>query len=182
VLTFRETVIPGVVIVETEPALDERGSFARTYSLDEFAEHDIDFVPIQISRSSNTHAGTLRGLHFQAPPHEEAKLVVCTHGSAFDVAVDLRDKSPTYSRWTAVELSGENRRSVYIPPGCAHGFQTLEDDTQLLYLISERYEPGGQRGVRWDDPAIGIEWPDVAERLISPRDRQLPLLEDTGGE
>jgi dTDP-4-dehydrorhamnose 3,5-epimerase len=182
VLTFRDTEIPGVVVVETEPALDERGSFARTYCLDEFAEQGIDFVPIQISRSSNSRAGTLRGLHFQAPPQEEAKLVACTHGTAFDVAVDLRDESPTYGRWAAVELSGENGRSVYIPPGCAHGFQTLEDDTHLLYLISERYEPGLQRGVRWDDPAIAIEWPNVAERLISQRDRQLPLLEHTGAE
>jgi dTDP-4-dehydrorhamnose 3,5-epimerase len=174
-LSFRETEIPGVVVVETEPAIDDRGSFARTYCVDEFAEHRIDFVPVQISRSWNRVAGTLRGLHFQLPPREEAKLVCCTRGSAFDVAVDLRDDSPTYGRWTGVELSGENCRSIYIPPGCAHGFQTFEDDTELLYLTSERYKPTLQRGARWDDPTLEIEWP-LEPSVISERDRSFPDL------
>jgi dTDP-4-dehydrorhamnose 3,5-epimerase len=176
VLDFRKTEIPGVVVVETEAALDDRGSFARTYCVDEFAAHDIDFVPVQISTSSNRRAGTLRGIHFQAQPRAEAKLVSCTHGSAFDVAVDLREGSPTYGRWTAVELSAESRRSIYIPPGCGHGFQTLEDDTELLYLISETYDASLQRGVRWDDPTLAIEWPEAPHRIISGRDEQLPLL------
>ena len=179
-LEFRETEIPGVVVVETEPALDDRGSFARTYCVDEFAAHGIDFVPVQISMSSNRRAGTLRGLHLQAPPQEEAKLVSCTRGSAFDVAVDLRDGSPTYGHWTAVELSAESRRGIYIPPGCGHGFQTLEDDTELLYLISETYDPSLQRGVRWDDPTLAIDWPAADERILSERDAALPTLEALG--
>ena len=174
-LSFCKTDIPGVVVVETQPDIDERGSFARTYSADEFAENRIDFVPVQISRSSNRVAGTLRGLHFQVPPRREAKLVSCTRGSAFDVAVDLRDDSPTYRRWTGVKLSGQNSLSLYIPPGCAHGFETLEDDTELLYLISDRYEPTLQRGVRWDDPALEIEWP-LEPSVISERDRTFPDL------
>jgi dTDP-4-dehydrorhamnose 3,5-epimerase len=175
-LGFRETEIPGVLVVETEPAYDERGSFARTYCADEFAARGIDFTPVQISTSANRRAGTLRGLHLQADPRPEAKLVSCIRGSAFDVAVDLRNGSPTYGRWTAAELSAENRRSIYIPAGCAHGFQTLEDETDLLYLISERYDASLQRGVRWDDPTIGVEWPAATARVISERDEQLPLL------
>jgi dTDP-4-dehydrorhamnose 3,5-epimerase len=176
VLTFHETELAGVVVVEADPAVDERGTFARTYCRDEFAAQGIDFVPVQISRSTNRRAGTLRGLHFQAPPRPEAKLVACTRGAAFDVAVDLRDGSPTYGRWTAVELRGETARSLFVPAGCAHGFQTLEDGTELMYLISEAYDPDLQRGIRWDDPAIGITWPTAEERVISPRDEQLPLL------
>jgi dTDP-4-dehydrorhamnose 3,5-epimerase len=176
VLSFRETEVRDVVVVEAEPARDERGSFARTYCRDEFAGHGIDFVPVQISRSTNRRKGTLRGLHFQAPPQEEAKLVSCTRGAAFDVAVDLRAGSPTYGRWTGIELTEEGR-SVYIPPGCAHGFQTLEDDTELLYLISVPYEPSLQRGIRWDDPRLAIDWPDPELRVLSPRDEQLPYLD-----
>jgi dTDP-4-dehydrorhamnose 3,5-epimerase len=181
-LNFRETEIHGVVVVECEPATDERGSFSRTYSRDEFAAYGIDFSPVQISRSTNPRRGTMRGLHFQAPPRPEAKLVTCTRGSAFDVAVDLREGSPTYGRWTAVELLGETGPGVYIPAGCAHGFQTLEDDTELLYLISEAYEPGLQRGIRWDDPTLAIEWPAVEDVTISERDARLPTLdEDVSG-
>jgi dTDP-4-dehydrorhamnose 3,5-epimerase len=173
VLGFSETEIPDIVVVETRPSIDERGSFARTYCLDEFAQYGIDFVPVQISLSSNLHAGTLRGLHFQAPPQEEAKLVSCTRGSVFDVAVDLRDGSQTYRRWVAAQLTAENRRSLYIPAGCAHGFQTLEDETEVLYLISKRYDSSLQRGVRWDDPALEIAWP-AEPTLISERDRSFP--------
>ena len=170
-LQFRETEIPGVVVVETEAALDDRGAFARMYCADEFAAHGIYFVPVQISTSANRRNGTLRGLHLQAEPRPEVKLVSCTRGSAFDVAVDLRDGSPTYGRWTAVELTAENRRSIYIPAGCAHGFQTLEDDTEILYLISETYDARLQRGVRWDDPGLEIEWPQEP-KVMSDRDRE----------
>lgn len=173
VLTFAETEIPGVVVVEPEPALDERGSFTRLYYREEFAEYGIDFVPVQVSASSNTRRGTLRGLHFQAPPLPEAKLVSCIRGSAFDVAVDLRTDSPAYGRWAGVELSAASRRAVYLPPGCAHGFETLEDETELLYLISELYEPSLQRGIRWDDPALEIELP-AEPIVISERDRSFP--------
>ena len=160
-------------IVEPERHVDERGLFARTYCKREFAAHGIDFVPTQVSASSNTRRGTLRGLHFQAEPLPEAKVVTCTRGSAFDVAVDLRPDSPTYGRWTGVELTSANRNAVFVPAGCAHGFQTLEDDTELLYLISEFYEPSLQRGVRWDDPALEIDWP-LTPTVISERDRCFP--------
>jgi len=143
------------------------------YDRREFAEHRVDFDPVQISLSANTQRGTLRGLHLQAEPHAEGKVVCCTRGSAFDVAVDLRTGSPTYGRWESVELSRENGRAVYVPPGCAHGFQTLEDDTELLYLISDFYDPDLQRGVRWDDPALGIEWPEEPT-VMSERDRAFP--------
>jgi len=160
-------------IVDPERHVDERGSFARKYCRREFAEHGIDFVPVQISASSNTRRGTLRGLHFQTEPLTEAKIVTCVRGSAFDLAVDLRPDSPSYGRSAGVELSRENARAVYVPPGCAHGFQTLEDDTELLYLISEFYDPSLQRGVRWDDPALEIGWP-LTPTVISERDRTFP--------
>jgi dTDP-4-dehydrorhamnose 3,5-epimerase len=181
VLTFHETEIPGVLIVESEAAVDERGSFSRTYCRDEFAAQGIDFVPVQISRSTNQRTGTLRGLHFQASPRPEAKLVSCIRGSAYDVAVDLRASSPTHGRWIAIELRGERALSLYIPPGCAHGFQTLEDDTELIYLISELYEPSLQRGIRWDDPYLAIQWPAAKERIVSERDRKLPTFAEAAG-
>jgi dTDP-4-dehydrorhamnose 3,5-epimerase len=139
----------------------------------DFAEHGIDFTPVQVSVSSNRRRGTLRGLHFQADPSPEAKVVTCTRGSAFDVAVDLRADSPTYGRWAAVELTHENGRAIYVPPGCAHGFQTLADDTEVLYLISAFYDPSLQRGLRWDDPALDIEWPENPT-VLSERDRSFP--------
>lgn len=169
-ITLTECSLQGVYVVEPDRRVDERGSFARMYCRREFAEHGVDFAPVQISVSSNPRRGTVRGLHFQAPPRPEAKVVFCTRGSAFDVAVDLRAGSPTYGRWTGVELTSENRRGVHVPPGCAHGFQTLEDDTELLYLISEFYEPDLQRGVRWDDPELDIEWPEKPT-VMSERDR-----------
>ena len=175
VLRFLETGIAGVIVVEPEPTFDVRGSFARTYCRREFAEHGIEFAPDQISTSVNLRAGTLRGLHIQRPPQEEAKLVSCTRGSAFDVAVDLRTESPTYARWTSVELTAESRRGIYIPPGCAHGFQTLEDDSELLYLIAGFYEPSLQRGVRWDDPQLAISWPREPV-AVSDGDANLPDL------
>jgi dTDP-4-dehydrorhamnose 3,5-epimerase len=175
VLTFHETEISGVFLVETDPAVDERGEFVRRYCREEFAEHGLDFSPVQVSTSSNRRRGTLRGLHFQAPPKPEAKLVCCLRGAVFDVAVDLRSSSPSHGRWTAVELTAANGRGLYIPPGCAHGFQTLEDDTEVLYLITQPYESSLQRGVRWDDPTLGIEWPEEPT-AISERDRSFPDL------
>lgn len=163
----------GVYEVEFARHDDKRGSFRRTYCQREYAAHGIEFVPVQVSVSSNTHRGTTRGLHFQAPPAPEAKVVTCIKGSVFDVAVDLRADSQTYGRWTSVELSRENCRAVYVPPGCAHGFQTLEDDTELLYLISEFYDPSLQSGLRWNDPGLEIEWPSKPT-VISERDRGFP--------
>jgi dTDP-4-dehydrorhamnose 3,5-epimerase len=170
VLSFRDTEIAGVVIVETELVEDERGSFTRAYCQREFDDHGIRFAPTQVSLSTNTRRGTLRGLHYQGDPRAEAKLIRCVAGAAFDVAVDLRRDSPTYTRWASVVLSKANGRAVFIPEGCAHGFQALEDETALIYLISEFYDPDLQRGVRWDDPAIAVDWP-LAVTAISDRDR-----------
>ncbi len=165
------TALEGVLLVEQERLADERGFFARTY--------DAELLPpiVQMSTSFNARAGTLRGLHFQRDPHGESKLVRCTRGAIFDVIVDLRPDSPTYRRWIGVELTAENRRMLYVPEGFAHGFQTLEDDTETFYQVSEFYAPGAERGLRWDDPAIGIEWPDAEGRLISGKDRSWPDYE-----
>lgn len=166
----------GAFVVEVEPHVDERGLFARTWSANEFAERGLVDVWVQSSTSHNRLAGTLRGLHFQADPHPEVKLVRCTRGAAFDVIVDLRPGSPTYRRWVGLELTENNRRSVYVPAGFAHGFQTLADDTELCYQTSARYEAELARGVRWDDPTLAVQWPSCERRLISDRDRALPTL------
>jgi dTDP-4-dehydrorhamnose 3,5-epimerase len=173
---FLPTELPGVFVIEVEPRADERGLFARTYCREEFAAHGLCTDWVQCNVSFNARAGTLRGLHWQAAPHEEVKLVRCTSGAAFDVVVDLRPGSPTYRNWVAVELTGANRRAVYIPGGYAHGFQTLVDGTELFYQMSALYVPESARGARWDDPALAIAWPPCAARVISPRDLALPDL------
>lgn len=158
-MRFTATPLSGAYVVEQAPNLDERGSFARVYSKEEFEDHGLACEFVQTSVSHNAVAGTLRGLHFQAPPHEEDKLVTCVRGSLFDVLLDLRRDSPTFRSWFGVELSAGNGRSVFVPAGLAHGFQTLRDETTVLYNISAYYRPEAARGVRWDDPAFGIEWP-----------------------
>jgi dTDP-4-dehydrorhamnose 3,5-epimerase len=174
-MRFSETPVAGTWVMELEPDSDERGLFARTFDADVFAERGLRSTFTQCSMSVNTRAGTLRGLHYQAEPHGECKLVRCTAGAAFDVVVDLRPDSPTYRRWHGVELSRENRRSVYVPRGVAHGFQTLVDGSELLYLIDVPFAPESVRGVRWDDPAFGVVWPDPpGERVMSERDRAFP--------
>ena len=178
-MIFTETPLPGVVIVDIERLADERGFFARTYCAEEFAAHGLGPNLRQCSVSFNALAGTLRGLHFQAPPHEEHKLVRCTAGSLFDVIVDVRPHSPHYRRWTSVELSAESRRAVFIPPGFAHGFITLSDACEVYYMISVAHAPAHARGFRWNDPAFGIRWP-MAPRVISARDADYPLLESAG--
>lgn len=170
-MIFRETPIAGAVLIELEPLVDERGSFARTFSRDDFAAQGLSVDVVQCNTSTNTRAGTLRGLHYQETPFEEAKLVRCVRGSIFDVVVDLRPDSPTYCAWYGVELSRSNDRMLFIAAGLAHGFQTLEDDTEVLYQMSAAYSAEHARGVRWDDPAFGIEWPDADVRTISARDR-----------
>ena len=176
-MRFEPTGIEGAWIVELEPVADERGWFARTFAAEEFAAHGLDPSVVHCNLSFNRHAGTLRGLHWQADPHGEAKLVRCARGSVFDVIVDLRPGTGSERRWTGVELSAANGRSVYVPVGVAHGFQTLEDDTELHYQMSHEYVPSHARGIRWDDPAIGIDWPPAERRLISERDRSLPTLD-----
>ena len=176
-MILRETPLAGAFVVEVEPFQDERGLFARTYDRDEFAERGLSTEIAQVSTSYNRRRGTLRGLHFQLPPHEEAKLVRVTGGAVYDVMVDLRPDSATHRRWFATELSRDNRRMVYIPEGFAHGFLTLEDDSEVHYQISHPFTPDAYAGVRYDDPAFGIEWPDVGELIVSDKDRSLPDFE-----
>jgi dTDP-4-dehydrorhamnose 3,5-epimerase len=170
---FREQPISGVFTVDPEPFVDERGSFARTYSQGEFAEHGLSFTVAETSVSFNTRCGTLRGMHLQVAPHAEAKLVRCVAGAVYDVVVDLRAGSPTQFRWIAVELAADRRTALYVPPGGAHGFMTLRDDCELEYLISTPYVPSAAAGLRWDDPAIGITWPSPPS-VISERDLSFP--------
>jgi dTDP-4-dehydrorhamnose 3,5-epimerase len=172
-MRFSATEIPGVVLVEAEPHADERGAFARLHCPEEFAAAGIPFAPAQTSLSRNPQAGTLRGLHHQLAPHAETKLVRVVRGRMFDVVADLRPASPAYRRWFGVELSAENQRALFIPQGVAHGFLTLEPDTDVLYQIAPAFRPGHEAGVRWDDPAFGIAWPAIPA-LISQRDATYP--------
>ena len=176
-MTFRPTAVEGAWIVKPERHADARGFFARTWCAGEFAHHGLEHRFVQASVSYNPRRGTLRGLHYQAAPHAEAKLVRCTRGAIHDVAVDLRPESPTFRRHTAVVLDADNRLALYIPEGCAHGFQTLVDDTEVLYQMSAFYAPEAARGVRWDDPAFAIPWP-AAERIIADRDQRYPDFVD----
>jgi dTDP-4-dehydrorhamnose 3,5-epimerase len=173
---FTESSVPGVFVVELEPQADERGFFARTFGRAEFAEHGLNLVIAQCGTSFNTRRGTLRGMHYQAHPYGESKLVRCTQGAIYDVAVDLRADSGAYCNWFGVELTADNHRMLYVPEGVAHGFQTLEDSSEVFYEISRPYTPDAARGVRWDDPAFGIRWPE-APRVISKRDRNHPHLQ-----
>lgn len=175
-MIFKETKLRGAYIIEPEPIEDERGSFARLWSAEEFASRGLNPKLVQCSSSFNKQRGTLRGMHYQIPPHEEVKLVRCTAGAILDVIVDLRADSPTRSKWIGVELTSRNRLMLYIPEGFAHGFQTLEDDTDVCYQMSEYYRPEFARGVRWDDPALGIKWP-LPISVISARDRTHPLVD-----
>ena len=175
-MKFAPTPIEGAFIVELEPLGDDRGFFARSFCQEDFRRQGIDALVAQCNISFNQHRGTLRGLHYQAKPHEEAKLVRCTQGAIWDVIVDLRENSPTRYRWFAVELTAANRRALYVPRGLAHGFQTLSDNSEVFYQMSEFYHPESARGVRWDDPVIGITWP-LDNPVLSPRDKSYPLLE-----
>jgi len=165
-----QTAVPAVWLIDLEPHKDERGFFSRTWCAEEAAAHGLNPACVQCSISFNKMRGTLRGMHWQAEPHAEAKWIRCTRGAVWDVALDLRSESPAYGKWTAVELSADNHRTIYIPEGVAHGFQTLEADTELFYQMSEIYVPELARGARWDDPAFGIKWP-VSNPVLSGRDR-----------
>ncbi len=174
-MRITELSLPGVYQVDIEPHADVRGFFARTFCAREFADRGLEPTTAQCSVSFSARRGTLRGMHFLAAPAGEAKLVRCTAGAIHDAIVDLRPSSTTYLRHLAVELSAENRVALYIPRGCAHGFQTLRDDTEVLYQMSEYHAPGHERGLRHDDPAIDIAWP-LPVSVISDRDRAWPLL------
>jgi dTDP-4-dehydrorhamnose 3,5-epimerase len=175
-MRFIDTTLEGAYTIEMQCVEDERGFFARSFCEEEFAAHGLPGTMSQGSVSFNRRRGTLRGMHFQAEPHAEEKLVRCTAGAAFDVIVDLRPGSRTHRGWFGVELTAENRTSMYVPKGFAHGFITLRDDTEILYMISVPYVADSGRGVRWNDPAIGVEWP-LEPTVISARDAAYPLLE-----
>ena len=172
-MRFLATPVTDAFVVEPEFIEDERGFFARSWCQREFAAHGLNPALVQCSISFNRQKGTLRGMHFQTRPHEEAKLVRVTRGAAYDVALDVRPDSPTLGRHVAVILTAENRRMLYIPEGCAHGYLTLEDATEVAYQMSAFFEPEAARGVRFDDPAFGIPWPDEV-RVIAERDRNYP--------
>ena len=175
-MIFRETGLTGAWLIEPERVSDERGYFARTWCVEEFNEFGINVDFVQCSTSFNESAGTRRGIHYQVDPHSEAKLIRCTRGRLYDVMVDLRPESNTYTEWRAFELSADNGRMVYLPQGFGHGFQTIENGTELAYHISEYYQPDLSHGIRWDDPTIGIDWPDCDNPIMSTRDKNLPAL------
>jgi dTDP-4-dehydrorhamnose 3,5-epimerase len=169
-MRFADTAITGVYLIEQERHADERGFFARTWCAQELRRRGLETRLAQCSVAFNHRRGTLRGLHYQVPPHVEVKIVRCTRGALYDVAVDLRPDSPSFRRWVGVELTPDNGRALYIPRGCAHGCQTLSDMTEVAYAISASYNPEAARGVRWNDPYFGVEWPLPVE-VIAPRDR-----------
>jgi dTDP-4-dehydrorhamnose 3,5-epimerase len=172
-MIFRELKLPGVFEVKIAPNHDERGFFARSWCRKEFENHGLNPNLVQCNISFNARQGTLRGMHYQADPFGEAKLVRCTAGAIYDVVVDVRPQSPTFKHWIAVVLRSESRDMLYIPQGIAHGFLTLADNTEIFYQMSEYYHPDFSRGVRWNDPAFGIEWPHNIT-VISERDRTYP--------
>ncbi len=172
-MKFQATKIAEVFEIHVEPRRDERGFFARTWCRKEFEEHGLESTLVQCDISFNARKGTLRGMHYQAAPFAESKLVRCTKGSIYDVVLDLRPQSSTFKEWIAVTLTAENRCMVYVPKGCAHGFLTLQEETEVFYQMSEVYNAESARGVRWNDPAFGIAWPEKVE-VTSERDRTYP--------
>ncbi len=177
-MRFQETPLEGVYTVDLDRIEDDRGFFARSFCDKEFAARGLNSHFVQCNVSYNRLAGTLRGMHFQAEPHGEAKLVRCTMGAIYDVIVDVRPESPTYRKWFGAEISAENRMALFIPHGFAHGFQTLVDNSEVLYQMSEFFHPDSARGIRWDDPVLAIRWP-LPTAIISAKDRAYPLLEKT---
>ena len=173
-MIFCETKLPGTFIIEVARLEDERGFFGRTFCRNEFAGRGLNPNVAQCNISFNRDAGTLRGMHYQSAPYAEDKLIRCTKGKLYDVIVDLRRESATFKQWIAVELTEENRLMLYVPKGCAHGFQTLVDNTEIFYQMSEFYHPASVCGVRWNDPAFGIRWPMMEQVIMSDRDRNWP--------
>jgi dTDP-4-dehydrorhamnose 3,5-epimerase len=175
-MQFSDTVVAGAMVIDPSPHIDDRGRFMRAWCSREFAEHGLEFLPVQANMGFSRQQGTVRGLHFQVAPALEAKLVRCTRGSMFDVVLDLRSESPSFGRWYGTVLSAENGRMLYVPEGCAHGYQTLEENTEMYYLTSAFYAPSAARGVRFDDPAFKIEWP-LAATVVSEQDHNWPLVQ-----
>jgi dTDP-4-dehydrorhamnose 3,5-epimerase len=174
-MRFTDVGIPGAKVIDPEPHNDARGRFLRAWCVREFADQGIDFAPLQANLGRSLAKGTIRGMHFQEAPASEAKLVRCTKGAIFDVVLDIRPDSPSFGRWHGVELTADNARMLYLPVGCAHGYQTLEPATELYYMTSALYAPGAARGVRFNDPAFGIEWP-LPAAAVSEQDRTWPLV------
>jgi len=175
-LKFTETQLKGAYIIEPELLRDERGFFARSWCQKEFTERGLNTNLVQCNISFNLKKGTLRGMHYQAKPYEEAKLVRCTMGAIYDVIIDIRPESPTFKQWVAVELTAENRKMLYIPEGMAHGFQTLVDNTEVFYQMSEFYQAESASGVRWNDPAFNVEWLIKQDLVISKKDQSYSFL------
>jgi dTDP-4-dehydrorhamnose 3,5-epimerase len=175
-MRFEETPLPGAFVIELDQLRDDRGWFARSFDREEFEQRGLEPTVVQCNISYNQWAGTLRGLHYQADPHGETKLVRVSRGAIYDVIADLRGDSAAYGAWFGVELSADSGRALYIPAGVAHGFQTLVDGTEVSYQMGCEYVPDAAMGVRWDDPALGIEWPPAEQRLVSERDRSYPAL------
>jgi dTDP-4-dehydrorhamnose 3,5-epimerase len=176
-MIFSDVGLPGAYVVEIQKHEDDRGFFARTWCAREFQEHGLIACTVQSNVSFNKNKGTLRGLHYQIPPSNEAKLVRVTNGAVFDVIVDLRPQSSAFLKHFAIELNAQNYKALYIPPGFAHGFQTLDDNTEVFYQMSDYYQPELARGVRWDDPAFEIQWPED-DRIILDRDANYPSLSE----
>lgn len=170
-MIFKETDLKGAYVVELETNVDERGYFARAWCKKEFSQLGLDTNIVQCNLSYNNKKGTLRGMHYQSEPYGETKFVRCVKGALYDVIIDIRKESKTYGKWIGVELSEKNGRALYIPAGFAHGFQTLEDDTLMIYQVSEFYTPGYEKGIRWDDSFFNIKWPQEEHRIISEKDR-----------
>lgn len=174
---FSELKIRGAWMIDPSPHVDDRGAFFRAWCIDEFAARGIDFTPLQANIGVNRRTGTVRGLHYQLAPHAETKLVRCVRGAVFDVLVDLRPESATFGQWFGTELSASNARMMVVPPGCAHGYQTLQDNSDVHYMTSAVYAPSAARGLRYDDPTVGIKWP-LPPTILSDQDKRWPSLQD----
>jgi dTDP-4-dehydrorhamnose 3,5-epimerase len=177
-MIFTKGPLEGAVVIDLEKREDDRGFFARAWCEREFADHELATRLVQCNLAFNEAEGTLRGMHYQVAPYGEVKLVRCTRGAIYDVIIDLRPDSPTFKQWMGVELTAENRRMLYVPEGFAHGYQTLVPETEVFYQVSEFYTPEAEGGVRWNDPAFAIEWPDTEVRTISEKDASWPDFRD----
>jgi dTDP-4-dehydrorhamnose 3,5-epimerase len=170
---FRELELPGAFAIDLEPRRDERGFFARAFCGNEFAQHGLETAVVQANLSQNVARGTLRGMHYQRAPYAEVKVVRCVSGAIYDVIIDIRPESPTYRKWLGVELTRDNRRALYVPEGFAHGYQALEDDSEVLYLVSQFYTPSHEAAIRWNDPQFSVRWP-LPDPILSPKDALHP--------
>jgi dTDP-4-dehydrorhamnose 3,5-epimerase len=174
-MIYTETAVAGAFIIDCSKLSDSRGFFSRSFCAEEFAQHGLESRFVQSNISLNHSKFTVRGMHMQADPFGEVKLVRCTRGAVFDALIDLRPDSPTFGKWAGAELTADNHRSLYVPKGCAHGYQTLRDESEVFYLVSEFYSPGSERGFRWNDPAFGIDWPEPVRAILSDKDSAWPL-------